>query len=135
MHGELSQATVYPNGVCPRHNAALITMDGRPTCLGCQRDAAKAERRMAEVNTEVDPGHDALKELLKQKIKELPDKELVTAEAKQRTQPLAAVASFADHMKIAVDHLRKAPMPTDLKAFKAVQKAIGLLEKLTEDGI
>lgn len=138
MHGEIEgQVLSYPNGVCTRHNAALISMDGRPHCLRCGAEAARLERHPAGVNTAADPGHEAMKALLKEHIKEIvpsPDETTLGGPVVHKTLAplvLTAAPDFKSHVAVAIDHLRKAPMPKDLAQFKAVQRAIATLEKIT----
>ncbi len=142
MIGEIEgQVLSYPNGVCVRHNAALISMDGRPHCLKCGAEAARLERRPAGTNTVSDPGHEAMKALLKEHIKEIIPAEEAGPEAKQAIGPQKALmplsltpayVDFNEYVVVAVHHLQKAPMPKDLKQFKLIQKAIALLQKASD---
>ena len=136
MQGEISGDVLsYPNGVCPRHNVVCISMEGRPTCLRCVADAARANAKPAGVNTEEDPGHGAMKGIIMR-----PPKEGVTPDAapqnqvdvrKTSTISLQNSSNFASHIQNAIDFLGKAPMPKDLAHFKAVQRAIATLTKIT----
>lgn len=126
-----------PLGVCPRHNAAHISVDGLPVCLRCQAEAAKAQARPVGVVTIADPGHDAMQGLKTAKTERFPDGSVAATEVKptQARVPtprpvVPAGGSFAEQVERALVALRACPMPKDLKQFKAVAKAVAILEKL-----
>lgn len=113
-------AEVIPmNGHCPIHNCSKITEDGRPVCLKCMADSAKAVAVPAGVVTIEDPGVEGLASL--KPVKSAP------------TPPQVPVAvpglTFDEHVARAIDFLQRAPMPGNMAQFKAVASAVKQLQK------
>lgn len=121
-------ALQHGNGVCPEHGA-MISRNGAPFCLRCAAEAAKAAATPAGVVDVEDPGHAAM-----DKVNLIPARENQTqVAAVVRPQPTFSLAqpttSDVDAIAKAISILRSAPMPKDMKQFKAISKAIALLEK------
>lgn len=123
--------TGYPNGSCQKHGIPLINKDGRPHCLRCASDAAKLEIRNVEVNTLPDPGHEGMRSIVPVVAKADDTQQVPSAVKMVAPTALTPLVNFREHMATAIAHLKKAPMPKDISQFKAVQKAINLLEKMT----
>lgn len=120
-----------PNGVCQLHNQARININGRTACLKCEAIAAKAIAAPAKALTDVDPGHEAMKAILKDKDVKIP--EAPPEPTKESSKTFAT--TFEAGIKDALEVLEKLPMPKDLKQFKAVNKAVQQLKKLLPEQI
>lgn len=119
----------YPNGMCATHGPK-ISINGVSQCLKCMSLEAKANARPAGVVTVEDPGDEAMARINKLPPREQSD-QVPVAKPVVAAPKLSAGASvpFDAYIDQAIEYLRKAPMPGDLKQFKAVQKAIQQLEK------
>lgn len=130
-----------PIGMCQRHGTANITVDGQPTCMLCERDAAKAQAVPVGVNDAEDPGHDAMKGLKTAAEENFEHSHLRIGEPKRPAPAIRAASpavavkggTFEEQVGSALATLRECPMPKDLKQYKAVAKAVAILEKLLPD--
>ncbi len=140
----------WPLGICPKGHGPRIDMNGTPLCLVC--DAAfvpapvvkeeSVDKRFRVVPGEppplppdknFDPGHANMKEFPQLKGQAAPAQELPVVPRETRVvQTLAVGGTFEQQVNSAIEALKGCPMPKDLKQFKAVQKAITILEKLQE---
>jgi hypothetical protein len=118
-------AMQHGNGVCPMHGA-MINRNGIPHCLKCAAEAAKALAQPAGIVDCEDPGDEVIKHLNLRTSTGAPSA-LTTTGIPITPQPM--VQSDADAVTKALDILRTAPMPKDMKVFKQISKAIALLEK------
>lgn len=123
-----------PLGICQRHNASKIAINGVPTCLRCMEETNKAQAVPAGINNIEDPGHDGMKGLPTIKpIKGIaPEDE--DAQAPQVVQGLrrAEQKTVSPGLPGIIEQLKTLPMPASIKNFKAIQKAISLLEGIKE---
>ena len=124
-----------PNGVCPRHGTANISVDGQPTCLHCEKEMAKAQAVPVGTVTIGDPGHEAMLGLKTADKETYPDIErmpMISLTAKGKEAPPVVVkgGTLEQQVGAALAALQSCPMPKDLKAYKAVAKAVAILEKL-----
>lgn len=113
-------------GVCPIHKIERLYMGTEdavePTCLKC---VAAAQPKTGRPQTFDDPGEDFFHK-----------------GAEPKVQPVSSLppkvvfgdrAPLTDYVKQAHDILSYAPMPHDVKQFKSLQKAIGILKSLMEN--
>lgn len=132
-------------GTCPKCHQGLLSVEGRPECIFCKEPETSSG---IVVNIE-DPGEEALNAVLgKNNVKmamggskpEAPVKpslpgvaELVKATkavSQAIEMPVAKANELEYYIHLALSNLKNAPMPKDLKQFKAIQKAIKILEGL-----
>ncbi len=117
------------NGTCAVHGCMKITEDGVPVCLTCRNIEVREKATPAGIVTIEDPGTN---------WKEKADAGRPVAAETQKAQTAglptlpARSETFEQHITTCIEFLRGAPMPKDLKHFKAVQKAIQALEKTQE---
>lgn len=104
-----------PLGVCVKHNASKISINGLPTCLRCHEAESKAVSVSAGVNTYEDPGEDGLKNIGVAAI----------GVVKPSVIKQAPVSNLSD----VITALKALPMPKTMAEFRNIQKAIQLLEK------
>ncbi len=129
-----------PNGLCPRHGTANITVDGHPACLHCDKEAAKAQAVPVGVNDIEDPGEDAMKGLKTATAEDFGHSRGLLRPGERPPQAIRAASpavavkggTFEEQVGSAVATLRACPMPKNLKSYKAVAKAVALLEKLLQ---
>ncbi len=125
-----------PNGVCERHGTAKIMVDSNIECLMCNKEAAHAQAVPVGVNAIEDPGHEGMKGLKTADVEDFDHSRGLlrpgAAQAIRAASPAVAVkgGTFAEQVGSAVATLKACPMPKDLKSFKAVAKAVKILEGL-----
>lgn len=123
-------------GVCGRCNQLKVQAGDEIKCLRCDAPKPKESKR---VNTLEDPGEEGLAKILSNSGISLPKGSKPEVVNKPTLPGVAEVveaqtsfnkAMSLDHVSEALLHLKMVPVPTDLKQFKKIRKAIDLLESL-----
>jgi hypothetical protein len=118
--------TMGSSGSCRKCGEMLIQVEGVLTCLMC---ASKRPVEGGLIAQGVDPGHDAMEKLITGTG--IPGAR-VNHPVMPESSPKAAIAPVMPTGSVAqaLAVLRALPMPSDIKKFKAINKAIKILEDL-----
>ena len=142
--GDNENVQSFLSGSCPRHGGDLCVMqEDVPICLRCAEEKKTAAQRLVAVP--VYTGPEPTMEQMIAASKAIPvgvDRDdILSSEVRPATAPIRALAtpvvgsaSLDSCLSGALRYLEACPMPRDLKAFKNIQKARTIIEKILKPG-
>lgn len=122
-------SAITVQGRCSKCGQPKLAVEGVNQCLQCDVGPSAPVGPISEY---CDPGEDKLREVLSGRGVVIQKTDPSKVRAPQIAVTQGPAATLENHVKNALEYLKTAPMPSDIKQFKSIQKAIKTLEGLVE---